>query len=374
MWAAVSMVATAIAAGALPVVPATACENPKTSIGIARVVEIDTRNGPLFGKATSFNHQPSFLADKEVVLTFDDGPAPDTTAAVLAALSRHCTRATFFPVGRQAVRHPGTMRAIAEAGHTIGSHTWSHPKNLGGLPVGEARDEIERGFAAVAVAARHPIAPFFRFTGLNDDRELLTYLQIRRVATFTVDVITDDSFTSDTSKLVRNTLERTRSNNGGILLFHDLKKVTARALPIILSELKSAGFKVVHLVPSEPFRRDTGYDSQFARYLRSAARVDRSSPPASTGSIGDPAASIEKSAVGAGTPAAPKITADPALAALPRTRLIAEQALFDGTERPLQPDPQPAQVADQNAGDSEPAKTRPWWQNLPVLSWPGGLN
>jgi peptidoglycan/xylan/chitin deacetylase (PgdA/CDA1 family) len=69
-------------------------------LGIARVVEIDTTGGPGFG----FEHFKShdFLREGEVVLTFDDGPWPKNTQAVLAALAAHCTRAIFFPIGLHA--------------------------------------------------------------------------------------------------------------------------------------------------------------------------------------------------------------------------------------------------------------------------------
>ncbi len=70
----------------------------------------------------------------------------------------------------------------------------SHPNNLKRLSPEKAQDEIERGFAAVALGAATGIAPFFRFPGLNDSDELLTYLQSRGIASFTVDVISNDSF------------------------------------------------------------------------------------------------------------------------------------------------------------------------------------
>ncbi len=74
------------------------CANPD-ALGVSRTVEIDTTGGPGFG----FEHfkQHDFLRDKEVLLTFDDGPWP-TTPKVLAALADHCTKATFFIIGKHA--------------------------------------------------------------------------------------------------------------------------------------------------------------------------------------------------------------------------------------------------------------------------------
>lgn len=61
-----------------------------------------------------------------VALTFDDGPDPEVTPAVLKILARHQVKATFFCVGRRAEENPELIAEIAEAGHTLGNHTWSH--------------------------------------------------------------------------------------------------------------------------------------------------------------------------------------------------------------------------------------------------------
>jgi peptidoglycan/xylan/chitin deacetylase (PgdA/CDA1 family) len=61
-----------------------------------------------------------------LALTFDDGPHPDSTRAVLEILGRHGARATFFMVGELAIKHPDVVRAVALAGHAIANHSWSH--------------------------------------------------------------------------------------------------------------------------------------------------------------------------------------------------------------------------------------------------------
>ena len=85
---------------------------------------IDTTGGPGFG----FEHfkQLDFLTDKEVVLTFDDGPWPGNTPAVLKALADECTKGVFFAIGKHATYHPEILKQVAAAGHTVGAHTWSH--------------------------------------------------------------------------------------------------------------------------------------------------------------------------------------------------------------------------------------------------------
>jgi peptidoglycan-N-acetylglucosamine deacetylase len=184
-----------------------------------------------------------------VVLTFDDGPMPWITRAILTTLEQHCTRATFFSIGKMAVAYPSVVREVLARGHTVGTHTWSHPLNLRRLKSDAAIAEMERGFAAVATAAGQPIAPFFRFPGLSDSPAMVAHLKQRHVASVTVDVVSNDSFINDPARLTHETLAKIESNRGGIVLFHDIKAVTAKALPDILRALSERGYRIVHLVP-----------------------------------------------------------------------------------------------------------------------------
>lgn len=239
--------AAALMTGVLPATAEEACPNPKDALGVSRIVEIDAKSGPLYGGFTKFDKEPRFLGPKEVVLTFDDGPLPKYTKPILEALDKYCTKATFFYVGTMAQAYPDMVKEVMARGHTMGTHTWSHPLNLRALSVERATDQIERGFAAVAMAAGQPIAPFFRFPGLSDSNPLLAHLQERGVAAFTVDVVSNDSYIGSPSRLVARTIAQVEHHNGGIVLFHDIKASTAAAIPTILAELKKRGFKVVHL-------------------------------------------------------------------------------------------------------------------------------
>ena len=125
-------------------------------------MEIDTTGGPGFG----FEHfkQLDFLRDKEVVLTFDDGPWLNNTSAVLNALADQCTTGIFFSVGKHATYYPEILKHVAAAGHTIGAHTWSHANlNNEKLTEQQRQDEIEKGFSAVRWALGVAPSPFFRF-------------------------------------------------------------------------------------------------------------------------------------------------------------------------------------------------------------------
>lgn len=236
-----------------PALAEATCPNPDRALGVSRIVEIDPSTGALFGEFTRYEKEPRFLGPKEVVLTFDDGPMPRYTKPILEALDKYCTKATFFYVGRMAMAYPDMVKEVMARGHTMGTHTWSHPMNMRRRGLASAKDQIERGFAAVALAAGKPIAPFFRFPGLSDSGPMLDYLQQRGIAAFTVDVVSNDSYIRSPRRLIQRTLAHVERQNGGIILFHDIKASTAKALPTILAELKKRGYKVVHLRSKSEF-------------------------------------------------------------------------------------------------------------------------
>ena len=176
------------------------CPANPNALGISRVVEIDTTGGPGFGFEQFKAYD--FLREGEVVLTFDDGPWPKNTPAVLTALAAHCTKALFFPIGLHATYDPQILKQVAAAGHAVGSHTWCHQdlsKTKGTCLVNgkresyeyDPKDEIEKGISAVHWAVGAPTAPFFRFPGLRQSPELIDYLGKRNIAIFSADM---DSF------------------------------------------------------------------------------------------------------------------------------------------------------------------------------------
>ncbi|KAB2937231.1 MAG: polysaccharide deacetylase family protein [Hyphomicrobium sp.] len=244
--------------------PVEACATSADKLGLSRIVEVDTAGGPLFGRVASGGYD--FLADGEVVLTFDDGPLRPYTRAVLKALAQHCTKATFFMVGRMAVADPAMVREVASQGHTVASHTWSHAK-LQGLAADKAKDEIELGFSAVAQALGAPMAPFFRFPYLRPSPASVDYLKTRNVASFTIDVDSRDFRTRDAAAVEKTVLTQLAGRRKGIILFHDIQPSTAHALPSILEELKKRGLKVVHIVPKETAATLAEYDAQAAKII-----------------------------------------------------------------------------------------------------------
>jgi peptidoglycan/xylan/chitin deacetylase (PgdA/CDA1 family) len=236
------------------------CNNPN-ALGLSRVVQIDTTGGPAFG--TEHFKQYDFLRDKEIVLTFDDGPWPGNTPMVLKALQDNCTKATFFEIGEHATWAPELTKELAQAGMTVGSHTWSHKdlaKNPYASDIEQAKQEIEMGVSAVHMAADGPIAPFFRFPDLQMPPDLLTYLGTRNIATFSTDIDTYDFKLRKPDEVIKSVMTKLAKNGKGILLMHDFQHATAEAMPELLSQLKAAGYKVVHMVPKEPVTTLAKYD------------------------------------------------------------------------------------------------------------------
>ena len=236
------------------------CNNPN-ALGLSRVVEIDTTGGPGFG----FEHfkQYDFLRDKEIVLTFDDGPWPENTAMVLKALAENCSKATFFEIGEHAIWHPEIAKMVAAAGMTIGSHTWSHKdlaKNPYAKDLEQAKQEIEMGVSAVHMAVDGPIASFFRFPDLQHPPEMMTYLAQRNIATFSTDIDSFDFKIRKPDDVIKSVMTKLAKHGKGIILMHDFQHATAEAMPELLHQLQAGGYKVVHMVSKQPVAPLQKYD------------------------------------------------------------------------------------------------------------------
>jgi peptidoglycan/xylan/chitin deacetylase (PgdA/CDA1 family) len=258
--------APAPAAAPAPAPAKAACANPD-ALGVARIVEIDTTGGPGFG----FEHfkQLDFLRDKEVVLTFDDGPWPVNTPSVLKTLADECTKAIFFPIGKHASYYPEILKQVAAAGHTIGSHTWSHANlNNKKLTDAQRKEEIEKGFSAVKWALGASPAPFFRFPALQHPPETVTYLGERNIGIFSCDLDSFDFKASKAQTITDNVMRKVDKLGKGIILMHDFQKHTAEALPDLLRKLKAGGYKVVQMRAKAPVQTIPEFDEAVIKDMK----------------------------------------------------------------------------------------------------------
>lgn len=227
----------------------------KTALGTSRTLVVDTSGGLEVGFKSY--HQSLQLADREVVLTFDDGPLPIYTERVLNALRDECVKATFFLVGRNAQAHPDLVRREIADGHTIAHHSWSHPdKTLRGVSPAAAKSEIVEGISAVQLASGQepykdgkPRVPFFRFPGFADTPALKEMLAARDIGVFGADVWAADWNPMSPATQLRFVLQRLDEVGRGIILFHDTRPQTAAMMPDFLAALKARHYRVVHMVP-----------------------------------------------------------------------------------------------------------------------------
>jgi peptidoglycan/xylan/chitin deacetylase (PgdA/CDA1 family) len=251
-----ALIITGLLCGALPCAAADCPGNPN-ALGTERVITVDAREHTRIGSMQYRETLP--LADKEVVLSFDDGPLPPYTNHVLKTLASECVRATFFIVGRQARAYPDMVRRIYNAGHTVATHSQNHPLVFDLLPLARAKQEVEDGIASTAAALGDPraVAPFFRVPGLKRSPAVEAFLASRGIMTWSADFPADDWTHISADKIRMRALERLQRKGKGVLLLHDIQPATALALPQLLRDLKARGYRIVHIVPATADRPKT---------------------------------------------------------------------------------------------------------------------
>jgi peptidoglycan/xylan/chitin deacetylase (PgdA/CDA1 family) len=235
------------------VVHAADCPGNPDALGTSRTLVIDPTEHRLLGSMQYAETLP--LGPKEVVITFDDGPLPPNTDAILRVLAAECVKVTYFLVGTMARAYPDTVRKIFNAGHTLGTHSQSHPLTFDRMPLERAQQEIEGGIASVGAALGdpHAVAPFFRIPGLMRADRVEAYLGSHSLVTWSSDVVADDWFHRlGPAEVAKRAVARLETAGRGILLLHDIHARTVAAVPMILHELKARGFHVVHVVAATP--------------------------------------------------------------------------------------------------------------------------
>ena len=248
-----TLIAATICTLAPLVAAAQPCPGNPEALGTERTMTVDAASTPRVGRKQFPQTLP--LNDKELVLTFDDGPWPTTTPKVLDALKHECVQATFFLLGRNVAAHPALARRERAEGHSIGHHTYSH-RLLNHLSLAKAEAEIERGIAADELAlygrsASAPTSPFFRFPGFASSPALLDWLQGRGIVVFGADVWASDWNEMTPDFELQRLMRRINKVGRGIVLLHDTKAETARMLPAFLRALKKGGYHIVHVVPAQ---------------------------------------------------------------------------------------------------------------------------
>ncbi len=261
--ATLALISTALLMTISPVsAQSTACPDNPEALGTSRVLTADPRTFPMVGRA---QYRESLRLNKrEVVLTFDSGPSYPYTESILKALAAECIKATFFVLGSNAVEDPEQVRRIAQDGHTIGAQTYNHVA-LNSLPIADARKEIDEGFAALSTALKiDPRATrFFRAPMLELSPQIARYVVSKGMMVWGIDVDSQDWNEASEEQIVAQTMKGLEQYGGGIVALQDIQPATARALPLLIAELKRQKYKIVHVVPNQA----------------QAARVDAKSAP-----------------------------------------------------------------------------------------------
>lgn len=181
-----------------------------------------------------------------IALTFDDGPAPKHLQDVLDTLAAEDVPATFFLVGRDVETHPDLVALIAEAGHEIGNHSYSHPRMVL-MSMGRIADEIERTDAAIRAAGYTGPIPFRPPYGKKLVMLPLYLSQHGRAAImWDIDPDSDPALMEWVDAYAAHVISNTQ--NGSIILMHvmfDGNSQQRDALPIVLRGLKTRGFEFV---------------------------------------------------------------------------------------------------------------------------------
>jgi peptidoglycan-N-acetylglucosamine deacetylase len=244
-------VLAAVCAAGFAIGPALAqCPDNPSALGTARVIAVDPAEHGRVGTMQYAETLP--LQDHEVVLTFDDGPIPPRTTRVLDILSAQCVKATFFIVGTMARRWPLVLQRAAAEGHTIGTHTQTHPLRMNRLPIDRARAEIDAGIASVkaALGDHGTVAPFLRIPGLARTADIEAYAASAGLMVWSGDAGGDDWRRISPATVTARTLAELDRKGRGIIVLHDIHERTVAALPGLLDELKRRGYHIVHVVPA----------------------------------------------------------------------------------------------------------------------------
>jgi len=228
------------------------CPGNPDALGTSRTLVVDPREHTRIGTMQYSETLP--LQDHEVVLTFDDGPLPHNSNQILEILASECIKATFFEIGRMAQAYPEGVRKLRDAGHTIGTHSQNHPLSMDRMSIERARQEIDDGIASVkaALGDDKALAPFFRIPGLLRAEAVENYLASQGIQAWSADFPADDWRHIPASRVYDLAISRIEAKGKGILLLHDIQPRTVAALPRILQELKTRGYRIVHVVPATP--------------------------------------------------------------------------------------------------------------------------
>jgi len=240
----------------------------------ARNVEVDPQTGYI--KSEQFTAMPSsYVVERTgdrpglLALTFDDGPDPRWTPDILDILKRENVPATFFIIGKNGQTYPDLVRRIADEGHEIGNHSFTHP-NLGEIPLSLTELELNATQRLIeSLVGRSTVLfrpPFFGDAEADRPQEVEPAIVAQNLGYIMVGVRIDPDdwqlpVTAD--QIVKRTMDRALDSNpetrGEVILLHDSggnREATVEALPRLIHEARAHGFQFVPVSELAGLSRD----------------------------------------------------------------------------------------------------------------------
>jgi len=250
------LAASLVIVGTAGAAAASECPGNPQALGTVRSLTLDPAVQNRVGTIQYLRSLP--LREREVVLTFDNGPTQSFTGQILDALAHECVKGTFFLVGRSARNHPDLVKRLYAEGHVVGTQTHSRPERLDRLPILAAQHEIDLGITAIADAlgSLGALAPFFRFPGLHRSETLEEVLRVREIAVWSADIVGKDSKEATAEDVAEWLMAQLAERGKGIILLRD-GEATTETLPVLLRRLRESGYQTVRVVPP-------GYDAALA--------------------------------------------------------------------------------------------------------------
>lgn len=179
-------------------------------------------------------------SEKNIYLTFDDGPHPIATKFILDELKKYNAKATFFCIGKNVQQFPEIYKRILEEGHAVGNHTQHH---LNGW---KTKNDAYLNDVAIAANEIHTnlFRPPYGRLRSSQARQIAEVLNDKKAKIIMWDVLSGDFDESiSKEKCLNNVLSKTKG--GSIVVFHDSEKAYPRlnyVLPLILSDFSKEGF------------------------------------------------------------------------------------------------------------------------------------
>ena len=239
-----------------------------------RTIEVDPNTG--FITSEKITSSPSSYVVQRtgdrpglIALTFDDGPDPRWTPAILNILKQENVPATFFIIGKNGQSYPDLLRRIVNEGHELGNHTFTHP-NLGEMPLRVTELELNATQRLIeSIIGRSTVLfrpPYFGDAEADKPQEVEPALLAQRMGYIMVGVRIDPDdwqlpVTAD--QIVSRTIERAADSNpetrGEVVLLHDSggdRSATIEALPRLIHDLRAKGFRFVPVSDLAGLTRD----------------------------------------------------------------------------------------------------------------------